>query len=163
MSRLGIGERAPWGDFPPVIRNGDLGALRDEPEYQAAKAGNKQAGQNYLVVDDTLTMGGTIASLRGYVENHGGKVVAALVMTAHEGAVDLAVKAKMLAGIAEKHGPMMNEFWQETFGYGIDKLTQGEAGHLRAAPTVDAIRDRITAARHEGIERLDAARASAPP
>lgn len=253
MSRLGIGERAPWGDFAPVIRNGDLGALQDEPEYQAAKAGDKQAaldlvdrlltddtvqrikdqigerkplvlpvlaveaagnnkiplamaevlagrlgldvelgtvqrekvgrtgagsdhrlafnpsfegdvkaGQNYLVVDDTLTMGGTIASLRGYVENHGGKVVAASVMTAHEGAVDLAVTPKMLAGIAEKHGPMMNEFWQETFGYGIDKLTQGEAGHLRAAPTVDAIRDRITAARHEGIERLDAARASAP-
>ena len=125
--------------------------------------GDVKAGQDYLVVDDTLTMGGTIASLRGYVENHGGKVVAAAVMTAHEGAVDLAVKPKMLAGIAEKHGPMMNEFWQETFGYGIDKLTQGEAGHLRAAPTVDAIRDRITAARHEGIERLDAARASALP
>ena len=254
MSKLGIGERTRWGGFPKVIRNGDLGTLQDEPEYQAAKAGDKQAalglvdrlltddtvqrikeqigerkplvlpvlaveargnnkiplamaemladrlgldvelgivqrekvgrtgagsdhrlafnpsfqgdvkvGQDYLVVDDTLTMGGTIASLRGYVENHGGKVVAASVMTAHEDVVDLAVKPKMLAGIAEKHGPMMNEFWQETFGYGIDKLTQGEAGHLKAAPTVDAIRDRITAARHEGIERLDAARDSAPP
>ena len=24
----------------------------------------------------------------------------------------------------------MNQFWQENFGYGIDKLTQSEAGHL---------------------------------
>lgn len=248
-----MGERAPWGDFPKIIRNGDLGTLQGEPEYQAAKSGdmhaaldlvdrvltdgtvqhikeqigtckpfllpvlavegagnNKiplamaeviadrlglgvelgivqrekvgrtgagsdhrlafnpsfegdvKAGQEYLIVDDTLTMGGTIASLRGYIENRGGKVVAASVMTAHEGAVDIAVKPKMLAGIAEKHGALMNQFWQENFGYGIDKLTQGEAGHLRAAPTIDAIRDRIAAARYEGIERLDAARATTP-
>ena len=41
-------------------------------------------------------------------------------------------------------------------GYGIDQLTQGEAGHLRASASVDALRNRIAAARHAGIERLDA-------
>lgn len=115
-------------------------------------------GQKYIVVDDTLTMGGTIASLRGYIENNGGKVMAASVMTAHEGALDLAVKPKMLAGINEKHGPAMDAFWKETFGYGIDRLTQGEAGHLRAAPSVDAIRDRIAAARNEAVNRVGASR-----
>ena len=40
---IGMGERTPWGGFARVIRNGDLGALQDEPEYQAAKAGDKQA------------------------------------------------------------------------------------------------------------------------
>jgi len=180
VSTLGMGERAPWGSFPKVIRNGDLGALKDEREYQAAKSGDHEAalnlvdrlltqktvsqikavigedrpvllpvlavenagnnkiplamaevladrlgldvelgivqrekvgrtgagsdhrlafnptfagdvqpGQKYLLLDDTLTMGGTVASLRGYVENRGGKVVAASVMTAHPGAVDL--------------------------------------------------------------------------
>lgn len=249
MNKIGIGERAFWDDFPPVIRNGDLGALKDEPEYQAAKSGDTlaaldlvdrlltndtvqrikeqigdskplvlpvlavEAGGNnkiplamaevladrlgldvelgivqrdkigrtgegsdhrlafnpnfdgdvkvnqaYLVVDDTLTMGGTIASLRGYVENRGGKVVAASVMTAHEGAIDLVIKPKMLASIAKKHGPAMNTYWQETFGYGIDKLTNGEAGHLRAASSVDEIRDRIATARHERIKRSDAQR-----
>ena len=254
MSKLGIGERAPWDNFPQVIRNGDLGALKNEPEYQTAKSGDMPAaielvdrlltdetvekireqigsgkplvlpvlaveatgnnkiplamaealadrlgldvelgiiqsdkvgrtdtgadhrlafnptfegdvkqGQKYLVVDDTLTMGGTVASLRGYVENRGGKVIAASVMTAHEGALDLPVKPSMLAAIENKHGPSMNQFWQEMFGYGIDKLTQGEAGHLKSAKTVDAIRERITAARHEGIERLGANRVEAPP
>lgn len=246
MSRLGIGERAPWGDFPPVIRNGNLHASKKEPEYQAAKAGNTPAafnlverlltddtvekirrrirdskplvlpvlavetsgnnkiplamakvlakrlnlevesnivqservgrtgtdanhrlafnpsfegevktGQAYLIIDDTLLMGGTIASLRGYIENRGGRVVGVSVMDAQEGAVDIAVKPKMLAAIENKHGPSMNQFWQETFGYGIDKLTQSEAGHLRRATSVDEIRDRLAKARHEGIERLD--------
>ena len=244
---LGKGERAPWKQFPKVVRNGDLGSLQHEPEYDAAKAGDKEAalnlvdrlfddttaeairdligdarplvlpvisseangnnwiplafaevladrldldvevgitqrekikrtgtgsdyrlafnptfignvkeGQPYLIVDDTLTMGGTIASLRGYIENRGGHVVGASVMTAHEGALDLAVKPKLLSAIDEKHGRSMNLYWQETFGYGIDKLTQGEAGHLRSAASVDAIRKRITTARREGIERLDA-------
>lgn len=48
------------------------------------------------------------------------------------------------------------------FGYGIDHLTQGEAGHLKAAPSVDAIRTRIFEARNAGFERLDADRTQAP-
>ncbi len=248
-----MGERAHWGSFPKVIRNDDLGTLKREPEYLAAKTGDmpaaialvdriltdetvrkieKQIGdvrplilpvlaieaggnnkiplamaevlgerlgldvelgiiqsdkvgrtdtgadhrlafnptfegdvksdQKYLIVDDTLTMGGTVASLRGYVENRGGKVLAASVMTAHEGALNLQVKPSMLAAIEKKHGSSMNQFWQETFGYGTDKLTQGEAGHLKSAKSVDAIRERITAARYEGIERLGANRIEAP-
>ena len=246
MKQFGVGERAPWGDFPRLIRNGPLGALQKEPEYVAAKGGDtlaavdlverlltpemvdevravigderpmlvpvlavEEAGNNkiplamaealadrlglgveldivqvekvvrtgagsdhrlafnptfsgpvkpgatYLVVDDTVTMGGTIASLRGYIENRGGKVLAAAAMTAHEGALDMAVKPAMLAGIANKHGDAMNAFWKETYGYGIDHLTQGEAGHLKAAPSVDAIRTRLVEARHAGIERID--------
>lgn len=244
-----MGERAPWNDFPKVIRNSGLGVLKNEPNYLAAKAGDMKAalnlagrlitddtvkqikelignekprlapilgveaagnnkiplamaevladrlgldvelgiiqrekvnrtgagadhrlafnptfegtvspGQKYLIVDDTLTMGGTIASLRGYIENRGGKVVGASVMTAHEGALDLAVKPSMLAGIEQKHGVEMNTFWKENFGYGIEKLTQGEAGHLRSAASVDAIRTRISAARHAGLKRMDASR-----
>lgn len=253
MSKFGLGERAPWREFPAVVRNGDLGALKDQPEYVAAKGGDQEAalnlvdrlitdetleqlravigsdrprllpvmavedtgtnriplamaeviadrlgldielgitqyekvsrtgagsdhrlafnptfegnvepGQKYLILDDTLTMGGTISSLRGYIENRGGNVVAAAVMTAHAGALNLPVKPGMLDAIAAKHGPAMDTFWKETFGYGIDQLTQGEAGHLKAATTVDAIRARIIAARDEGIERLDAGRATAP-
>ena len=52
-----MGERTPWGGSPKVIRNGDLGALQDEPEYQAAKAGDKQAALDLvdrLLTDDTV-------------------------------------------------------------------------------------------------------------
>ena len=109
--------------------------------------GEVERGQPYVLVDDTLTMGETMASLRGYIENRGGQVLGAAVMTAHPGALDIAIKPKMLADIERKHGQAMNDYWRKEFGYPIEQLTQGEAGHLRAAPTVDAIRDRIAAAR----------------
>ncbi|ARR15357.1 phosphoribosyltransferase [Xanthomonas citri] len=233
-------ERAPWGDFPPVIRNGDLKALEREPEYIAAKSGDADAavelvdrllteatarqigdqlrslpdvrllpvlaleasgankiplavaevlgdrlgievehdivqaervnrtgsatdhrlaynptfdgpvkpGRSYFIVDDSLTMGGTIASLRGYVVNRGGLVAGAAVMTAHEGALRLPVTEKTLAAIQQKHGDAMKHYWQQEFGYDLSQLTNGEAGHLRAAPSVDAIRTRIAAARN---------------
>lgn len=256
MSQKGIGERAPWGDFPPVVSNGDLGGLKNEPEYEAAKAGDSdaadrlaerlmtdqaveqvakligkqkciiapvmareqtgnnkiplaaaavlaerlneigvpvevdceiiqaekvgrtnqgadhrlafnpsfsgsvKAGERYLVMDDTLTMGGTVASLRGYIENNGGHVVGGMVMTAHPGALDIKVKQKMLNSIERKHGAAMDEYWKQEFGYGIDRLTQGEAGHLKAAQSVDAIRDRITAARVKARSEENAKTAS---
>ena len=77
-------------------------------------------------------------------------------MSARKLMTQLAVTPKQLAAIEHKHGPLMHQFWQETFGYGIDKLTQGEAGHLKSAKTIDEIRERIAAARHEGIKRLGA-------
>ncbi|MDP2699913.1 phosphoribosyltransferase [Thalassospira sp.] len=234
-----MAERAPWGDFPAVIRNGDLGELQQQPEYTQAKAGDPDAakhmaerlvrtemldqigqqigndrprivpvlaveaagynmiplamayvvgkklglevdtsiyqmervartgegadhrlafnpafdgpvekGGKYLVFDDTLTMGGTLASLRGFLENRGGHVMAAAVMTAFPSALNIAVKPGMIEAINQKHGSAMDDFWKETFGYGIDQLTQGEAGHLRKSPSVDAIRTRIIEARH---------------
>ena len=58
MNKIGMGERAPWGAFPKVVRNGDLGALQDEPEYLAAKGGDREAALNLvdrLVTDDTVS------------------------------------------------------------------------------------------------------------
>lgn len=41
-----MGESAPWGNFPPVIRNGDLGELQKQPEYVLAKGGDTEAAQD---------------------------------------------------------------------------------------------------------------------
>ena len=57
MSRLGISERAPWDGFPKVIRNGNAGALKNEPEYQAARSGNMPAAiklVDRLLTDETV-------------------------------------------------------------------------------------------------------------
>ncbi|MCZ2328956.1 hypothetical protein [Bartonella sp. F02] len=53
MDKIGRGERAPWDDFPRVIRNGDLGSLKKEPEYQAAKSGDKKSALD--LVEKVLT------------------------------------------------------------------------------------------------------------
>lgn len=227
--------RTAWNDFPPVISNGKLGDLKNEPEYPAAKAGDVvqsallvekllkdetiqeiknligdnqpilvpiqseevsgknriphataraladklglqvdtdivqsntvkrtdtgiyhryvappefkgevKAGQSYLIVDDTLSVGGTIATLKGYIENNGGKVIGSTVMTAHDLKVNIAIEPNMLQSLQQKQG--LNEYWKQEFGYGVDKLTQQEAGHLRK-PTLEQIQERVQEAR----------------
>jgi len=125
--------------------------------------GSVVPGQAYLIVDDTLTMGGTLAALRGHLIQQGGVVLGAAVMTAHEGALNLPVTPSMLERIQQKHGNAMNEYWQQEFGYGIERLTQGEAGHLRAAASVEAIRDRISAARDAARRPVDEAETGREP
>jgi hypothetical protein len=112
--------------------------------------GHIEIDQDYLILDDTLTMGGTLASLRGYIESQGKKVIMATVLTGHQGAANISISAKMLRKLQEKHGNELELWWKEQFGFGIESLTQGEAGHLAKAPSLDAIRDRIAEARFEG-------------
>lgn len=118
--------------------------------FQPTFTGDVRNDVPYLIIDDTLSVGGTIAQLRGYIETNGGKVVGASALTAHPGCLNLRVTEKMLRSITAKHGDAMDEFWNEEFGYGLHCLTQQEAGHIRAAASVDAMRDRILAARNDG-------------
>ena len=111
--------------------------------------GDVQQERNYVILDDTLSMGGTLASLRGYIENKGGHVILAVALTGHDGAASLNIKEAMLKAIQNKHGDELDEWWKSEVGFGVDKLTQGEAGHLKKAPSVEEIRNRILADRPE--------------
>jgi hypothetical protein len=59
------------------------------------------------------------------------------------------ISDKMLKALFDKHGEALDEWWKSEIGFGIDKLTQGEAGHLKATPTIDEIRNRIAQGRLE--------------
>jgi len=111
--------------------------------------GDVQQGQKYVILDDTVAMGGTLASLRGYIENKGGHVMLAVALTGHDGAASLNIKEVMLKAIQDKHGDELDEWWKCEVGFGVDKLTQGEAGHLKKAPSVEEIRNRILEDRPE--------------
>jgi len=111
--------------------------------------GGVEKGKRYIIVDDTLTMGGTLASLRGFIENGGGHVVLAATLTGHPGAVNLNITPNMLDSICRKHGSELNDWWKNEIGFGVDKLTQGEAGHIKKAPSLEEIRSRISQSRLE--------------
>lgn len=118
--------------------------------------GDVTAGQDYLIVDDTLTMGGTLASLRGHIEANGGNVIGAATLTGFGKEGQLALGEKMRQDLWRKHGVPLDEYLKEEFGYGIDSLTQGEAGHFRKAESLERIRERIDAARAEvGSDSVD--------
>jgi hypothetical protein len=52
---------------------------------QPAFYGTVQSGRRYVIADDVCTTGGTIASLRGFIEVNGGRVVAATALASKFG------------------------------------------------------------------------------
>jgi hypothetical protein len=50
--------------------------------FQPTFEGSALAGQEYLLVDDHVGLGGTLANLRGHIENQGGRVILATTLTA---------------------------------------------------------------------------------
>ena len=142
---LGLYNEIVQANKPQRTHKGAFYRLSQYPFFDGAV----QKDTNYVILDDTLSMGGTVASLRGYIENKGGKVLFAATLTGHEAAASINIKEAMLSGIKEKHGEKLDEWWKSEVGFGVDKLTQGEAGHIKKAPTFEEVRSRIIEARSE--------------
>lgn len=236
-------QRSPWGDFPPLVRNGAYEDLKNAEGYMAAKSGESEAaetlvnhllnqqtiddmkriignrqpylvpvradeqsgknkipmemakalskhldlpidpyitqeehvsrtgsgvdhrlafpatffgevkaGQDYWILDDNSTLGGTIAGLKGYIENNGGHVLGAAVMSARKGSLNIAVEPSTIKEINHQYGDDIEQFWQKEFGYGLDRLTRSEAGTIRRSGGLAPIRERIFRARYTGLK-----------
>jgi len=101
------------------------------------------AGANYLLVDDFIGQGGTLANLKGHIETNGGVVIGATVLSGKPYSAELAPTHEQLATLREKHGQQLEVWWQDRFGYGFDCLTQSEARYLERSPDADTIRNRL--------------------
>ena len=113
---------------------------------QAEFEGMVTPGCDYVLVDDFVGMGGTLANLKGYIESNGGHVVAAVSLTGKPHSAKLAPTAERLNELREKHGTDFENWWIGQFAHGFDALTESEARYLSRTETADTIRDRITAA-----------------
>ena len=71
---------------------------------QAAFTGEIVAGTDYVMVDDFVGQGGTLANLRGIIEAAGGHVIAATALTGKPHSAALAPTAEQLALLRAKHG-----------------------------------------------------------
>lgn len=110
--------------------------------YNPLFEGEVIKNMNYFLLDDTLTMGGTIANLKGYIENNGGKVVGGAVMTAFPTALNIQIQSNMYQGILDKFGKEnINNLIKDFFYYDLSKFTQAEAGHIKSKSTIEQIRD----------------------
>lgn len=112
---------------------------------QALFGGCVQRGAEYVLVDDFVGQGGTLANLRGYLLAQGGAVHAATVLTGKPHSVRLALTGETLERLRGKHGEF-ESWWQTRFGYGFDRLTESEARYLVRAEDADTIRNRIAEA-----------------
>lgn len=111
---------------------------------QAIFEGAIGSGVNYVLIDDFLGQGGTIANLRGYVIAQGRQVLAVSVLTGKDYSARLAPANDKLVELRRKHGAI--EFWwKRRFGFGFECLTASEVRYLIQTPTSERIVERLEA------------------
>jgi hypothetical protein len=117
---------------------------------QALFEGQVERDRNYLLVDDFIGQGGTLANLIGFVEAAGGHVLGATVLTGKPYSAKLSPDRRQIEALRSKHGRDLENWWRERFGFGFDCLTRSEARYLENSPDAPAIRDRLVEAGLEG-------------
>lgn len=120
-----------------------FGRLANQPSFDGVVRTDKP----YLIMDDTLTQGGTLANLKGYIENRGGEVLAATALTGKQYSAKIAIDSSTLEQLRDQYdGTGLEAWWHNRFGYGFDSLTESEGRYLLRAKDADKVRDRVTAA-----------------
>jgi hypothetical protein len=138
-----------------IVQTNKVGHTR-APAFQrivtpATFGGRVRSGADYVLVDDHVGLGGTLANLRGFVEAGGGRVVAITALTESRDARRISLRAETLAMLRERHGKELDIFWNAQFGYGIACLT--EARNLCRQPSLAAIEDFLAQAAIEARGR----------
>jgi hypothetical protein len=120
--------------------------------------GRVPAGAKFVLVDDHVGLGGTLANLKGHIEAAGGRVVAITTLTESRDGRRIALTETTRNMLWQKHGSALDILWRERIGHGLDGLTELEAQILCREPSVDAIADRMAQAaveaRGRGLETV---------
>ena len=150
--RLGV--EASSGE---VVQTNKVGHTR-APAFQrivtpAMFDGAVEEGGTYLLVDDHVGLGGTLANLKGYLESYGARVLGITTLTESRDARKIALRAQTLDMLRAKHGEELEDLWQAHFGHGIDCLTEVEAQNLCRQQSVVAIEDFLAQAAVEARGR----------
>ncbi|WP_257621847.1 LPD38 domain-containing protein [Aeromonas hydrophila] len=120
-----------------------FGRLANQPSFD----GPVRKDKPYLIMDDSLTQGGTLANLKGYIENRGGEVLAATALTGKQYSAKIAIDSSTLEQLRDQYeGTDLEAWWHNRFGYGFDSFTESEGRYLLRAKDADKVRDRVTAA-----------------
>lgn len=98
-----------------------------------------------IILDDTQTQGGTLASLKGYIEENKGKVIASYALTGKQYSVQLRLSKHTLAELRSKYGEL-ESWWKKEFGYDFSRFTEWEARFIiNSRKTPDEVRNTILA------------------
>jgi hypothetical protein len=114
--------------------------------HQALFSGIVERGKRYFLIDDFIGQGGTLANLIGYIHSQGGVVVGATVLTGKPYSANLAPDRDQIAELRIKHGPALEEWWRQNFGFGFECLTRSEARYLEKTADAATIRSGLVEA-----------------
>jgi len=108
---------------------------------------------DYVLVDDHVGVGGTLANLRGYVELRGGRVIGITTLTESRDARRISLRPETLSMLSGRHGEELDTFWKAQFDHRIDSLTEIEAQNLCRQKSFAAIKDILAQAAIEARGR----------
>lgn len=107
-------------------------------------------GQRYVLVDDVTNLGGTLAELSDYIQQHGGLVHDVVVLVNAGRNPALVPEKRYIRLIKERfHDELI-----DIFGIEPDALTANEAKYLADFGSAERLRDRLAKARKEIDRRL---------
>lgn len=140
-----------------IVQTNKVGHTR-APAFQrlvtpAMFDGEVQPGAAYVLVDDHVGLGGTLANLRGYVEARGGSVIGITTLTESRDAKRISLRPETRDMLWQRHGEELDQFWQAQFGHGIDCLTEVEALQLCRQQSVVGIEGFLAKAAIEARSR----------
>ena len=140
-----------------IVQTNKVGHTR-APAFQrlvtpAMFDGEVQPDAAYVLVDDHVGLGGTLANLRGYVEARGGSVIGITTLTESRDAKRISLRPETRDMLWQRHGEELDQLWQDHFGHGIDCLTEVEALQLCRQQSVAGIEDFLAKAAIEARSR----------
>lgn len=120
--------------------------------------GPVRAGQRHVLVDDNLTLGGTLADLSDYIQRNGGDVAGIVVLTNANRSDTLHARPKQIRTIEERFGDVL----RAQLAIDPQALTGPEAGYLIGLRDADALSNRAAKANRDREQRLSAKSLSRP-
>lgn len=130
--------------------------LKEFPRFlwQPRFEGEVERRRPYILVDDVVTTGGTLAALRSHVVRGGGTIIAVTALAHAEGADQIfAITPETLSQLDLVYGKEIATFWLETIGHVPHCLSDHEGQFLVRWGRQEAGRSART-----GVERLYALR-----
>lgn len=118
-----------------------------QPEFY----GDVQPDRHYILVDDLFHMGGTLACLRGFIEDKGGHVIAVTTLGYGGFGREFKLEEEVEIGLNGLVG--LNEALLEEIGYGINCLTAPEGEVLLRYTCLDKIREGFERGRNHCVMR----------
>lgn len=117
--------------------------------HQAEFYGDVQPGRRYVIADDVCTMGGTLASLKGFIERKGGVVICMSTLAGATGlAMEIAISDQTIYGLQTRESGEFAAAVEEELGYGIECLTEPEGGFLLRCASPERFREGVNGARN---------------
>lgn len=119
--------------------------LINEPEYY----GEIHEGRRYVIADDVCTMGGTLNSLRSFIESKGATVTCMTTLATGNGQhMQISLEEDTFNRLTKAMNGELADIIYKELGYEVACLTEPEGNFLLRCPSIDALRAGIDGARN---------------